>query len=108
MSKFYEGTSNPKDCEYIVLVRETTSLKTEELNPRLDLRNHSPTGLSWGYAGSGPAQCALAILADYFNDVIAQEHYQDFKREVVAMLPNTWELTGEQLEEWLSRQENKR
>jgi hypothetical protein len=34
---------------------------------RCDLVNHSPTGFSWGYAGSGPAQLALAILADYFE-----------------------------------------
>ena len=34
------------------------------LNPRYDLRNHSPTGFAWGYLGSGPAQLALAILAD--------------------------------------------
>lgn len=36
------------------------------LDPRLDLANHSPTGFGWGYNGSGPAQTALAILADYF------------------------------------------
>ncbi len=39
----------------------------EPIAIRLDLRQHSPSGLSWGYAGSGPAQCALAILADHFN-----------------------------------------
>jgi hypothetical protein len=27
--------------------------------------NHSPTGFEWGYAGSGPAQSALAILLDF-------------------------------------------
>jgi hypothetical protein len=31
---------------------------------RLDLANHSPDGFEWGYGGSGPAQLALAILAD--------------------------------------------
>ena len=25
---------------------------------------HSPTGLSWGYAGSGPADLALSVLTD--------------------------------------------
>ena len=28
------------------------------LDPRLDLRRHSPDGFEWGYAGSGPAQLA--------------------------------------------------
>uniref|UniRef100_UPI003AF96E02 DUF6166 domain-containing protein n=2 Tax=Thiolapillus sp. TaxID=2017437 RepID=UPI003AF96E02 len=40
----------------------------EPLNPRFDLANKSPTGFSWGYRGSGPAQLALAILADYLRD----------------------------------------
>jgi hypothetical protein len=38
--------------------------------------------------GSGPAQCALAILMDYFGDeqrVLAL--YQDFKFRVIAALP---------------------
>jgi hypothetical protein len=54
---------------------------------RLDLRNHSPTGFSVGYTGSGPAQLALAILADYKGDNFALRHYQQFKREVIAALP---------------------
>lgn len=34
------------------------------LPPRTDLVNHSPTGFEWGYAGSGPAQLALALCVD--------------------------------------------
>lgn len=30
--------------------------------------HHSPTGMSSGYAGSGPADLALTILADFFNE----------------------------------------
>ncbi len=29
---------------------------------------HSPTGFEWGYYGSGPADAALSILADYFGE----------------------------------------
>lgn len=29
---------------------------------------HSPTGLEWGYGGSGPADCALSILADFLGE----------------------------------------
>jgi len=39
----------------------------KDLNPRSDLMNHSPDGFNWGYGGSGPAQLALAILADHFK-----------------------------------------
>jgi hypothetical protein len=38
--------------------------RPRKLDPRLDLYNHSPTGFAWGYGGSGPAQLALALLAD--------------------------------------------
>jgi hypothetical protein len=34
------------------------------LDLRLDLRNHSPDGVEWGYDGSGPHQLALAVTAD--------------------------------------------
>ena len=42
--------------------------KRRQLEPRLDLRNHSPTGFSWGYLGSGCAQLALALLVDVLGD----------------------------------------
>lgn len=60
---------------------------TRALPPRHDLRNHSPDGFAWGYAGSGPAQLALAIVADCCGDTIAQRVYQEFKRRIVARLP---------------------
>jgi len=34
---------------------------------RLDIVNHSPTGFAWGYSGSGAAQLAVAILADWMS-----------------------------------------
>jgi len=69
------------------------------LNPRLDLWNHSPTGFEWGYGGSGPAQLALALLADHFgDDAQALANYQAFKRAVIASLPhNGWNLTTDQI-----------
>lgn len=58
------------------------------LNPRLDLWNHSPTGFEWGYSGSGPAQLALAILADHCgDDRQAFNFHHRFKWAVVAELP---------------------
>jgi hypothetical protein len=68
----------------------------EPLDLRLDLHNHSPTGFDWGYCGSGPAQLALAILADHLaNDERALVIVQRFKWVVIAELPrNDWILTG--------------
>lgn len=55
---------------------------------RQDLVNHSPTGFCWGYGGSGPAQAALAICADYYgDDQIALQKYQQLKFGVIARLP---------------------
>lgn len=60
-------------------------LKEHELNPRNDLYNHSPNGFEWGYGGSGPAQLALALLADVLkDDDRAIMLHQAFKGEVVA------------------------
>ena len=58
-----------------------------ELPWRLDLRDHSPTGLEWGFFGSGPAQLSLAILADCMGDEAALEFYQRFKQKVIGHLP---------------------
>lgn len=94
----YTGISNPRECEFEVTVNG------KELNPRLDLRNHSPTGLSWGYAGSGPAQCALAILADAFDDATAVKYYQRFKQAVISTLPESWMIDTAWLEKWLKQE----
>jgi|SRR5215831_9674775 len=69
------------------------------LNPRLDLWNHSPSGFEWGYGGSGPAQLALALLADHLaDDEEAVTLHQDFKRTVVALLAYSgWTLTSSQI-----------
>jgi hypothetical protein len=73
------------------------------LNPRLDLWNHSPTGFEWGYGGSGPAQLALALLADHTGDSQeAVELHQEFKQLVVARFPfRSWELTQAQMNSWI-------
>lgn len=66
------------------------------LDPRLDLANHSPTGLEWGYRGSGPAQLAIAILATRLDPEEALQYYQTFKDLTVAALGGeTWELDGD-------------
>jgi hypothetical protein len=59
-----------------------------DLETSLKVVNHSPTGFCWGYAGSGPAQLALAILLDYLSDrSYALLIYQEFKSKVIARLP---------------------
>lgn len=82
--------------------------------------HHSPTGFCWGYHGSGPADAALSILADHFNERPTPRElsrglcrcwaiYQDLKREFIAAQPmdNDWELTSEQLEAFVARHRGK-
>lgn len=73
----------------------------EPLDCRYDLLSASPSGFEWGYGGSGPAQLAIAILADAYGASIASEHYQQFKQEIVAELPDKeWTLTKQDLDSW--------
>lgn len=69
--------------------------QTRSLAPRLDLRRLSPTGFEWTYEGAGPAQLALALLADHLgDDARALLLYEMFMRAVVAELDNSWELSS--------------
>ncbi len=77
------------ECDPHVLVEKSRGQRSD-LPVRLDLRNHSPTGFEWGYGGSGPAQLALAMLADHFGptgEKRALTIYQEFKQHVIATLP---------------------
>lgn len=66
---------------------------------------HSPTGLAWGYGGSGPADTALNILALHLPRKTAERYYQTFKFDVVASIPwndtSRQELPAEQVEDWI-------
>ena len=69
------------------------------LDPRFDLKRLSPTGFEWTYEGNGPAQLALALLADHLgDDGKALQWYQPFMRAVVADLDNSWELTSSEID----------
>ena len=69
------------------------------LDPRFDLKRLSPTGFEWTYEGNGPAQLALALLADHLgDDAKALFLYEPFMRAVVADLDNSWELTSAEID----------
>ena len=74
------------------------------LPPRLDLKTLSKAGFEWTYEGAGPAQLALALLADHLgDDAAALRHYERFMREVVADLDNAWRLTSADIDAALTR-----
>ena len=56
--------------------------------PSHEIWNKSPEGFMWGYNGSGPAQLALAIMYHVTESAeISLKIFQEFKREVIAPLP---------------------
>lgn len=69
------------------------------LDLRLDLESHSPSGFNWGYAGSGPAQLALALVADATgDDYLAKMVHQRFKEEIIAPIEGrSWILIAENI-----------
>jgi hypothetical protein len=69
------------------------------LPPRHDLKLLSKAGFEWTYEGAGPAQLALALLADHLgDDQMALREYERFMREVVAFLDNSWRLTSDDID----------
>ena len=85
--KVYEGVRR--------LAGAIVTVDGEPLPPRHDLKLLSKAGFEWTYEGAGPAQLALAILADHFgDDRQALQRYDRFMREVVANLDNAWRLTS--------------
>jgi hypothetical protein len=78
------------------------------------LYNHSPDGFECGYAGSGPAQLALAILLRFYegrpgdaslHKARAIAYHQDFKFEFVALksAADGLEVSETQIEAWLKQ-----
>ncbi|NPV52173.1 MAG: hypothetical protein HPY71_01465 [Firmicutes bacterium] len=51
------------------------------------IKYHSPTGMEWGYGGSGPADFALNILALFTDEKTAYSLHQEFKWDFIAKLP---------------------
>ena len=85
-------------------VTVTAHGKTKRLPWRLEVWHHSPTGLSWGYHGSGPAQCALAILCDVIGPRRAVRLHQQFKRHCIAPLAidEGWSMTAREVLLWVA------
>ncbi len=73
------------------------------LDPRFDIRIFSRAGFEWTYAGDGPRQLALALLAHHLRDPArALALTEPFMRTVVAELDNAWRLTGAEIDDALA------
>lgn len=110
MNRIFQGfaQTNPFSREVLIIDENLTAMI---LRPERSqhVKNHSPDGFNWGYAGSGPAQLALAILLEVTGDeATALAHYQDFKFEVIASISSqtaNWEIEEQKIIAWLEAQE---
>ena len=68
------------------------------------IKTFCDAGFEWTYEGAGPAQLALALLADHLGDgQKALALTEPFMRDVVANLENDWELTSEEIDQALAK-----
>jgi len=122
--KVYRGDVLPEggDCRIRVIENNASRLLEH-------YGYHSPSGFSWGYGGSGPAETALNILADFFGEhetftlkqikssqkaqrkfhafrrtADGQLLYQCFKVQVIARFDQhqSWRFTENDLRAWLT------
>jgi hypothetical protein len=93
----YRGYRDADGVAHVMIVDDD---RLSALPMQLDLFNHSPTGFEWGYGGSGPAQLALALLADALgDDSTALVLYMRFKWKFIANIPQdaTWEMSRQEV-----------
>lgn len=101
----YGGRRTEEGC---VVCRVDADGREHTLDARLDLGAHSPAGFEWGYPGSGPAQTALAILADAVGDELAQALHQQFKREFLVRADQAgFRLGADEIERWVEQHRGK-
>lgn len=108
--KTYEGNRDFSGGD-VAAVRVRDGEKEYWLDPRHDVRNHSPTGFEWGYSGSGPAQLALALCIDALDGdrQRAERVYQQFKFRMIAGLSSdSWRMTQDYIVEAIRAIEQER
>lgn len=104
--KIYRGERNSTGT-HVTVTDDDGATVTLDPGPSQRIYNHSTTGFEWGYAGSGPAQLALAIIYDFTgSQTDAVLYYQRFKSAVVADWGKSWQLTGDEIQRELATLEH--
>lgn len=75
---------------YVCILKDYAIYRNDmTIDTKVNLKTHSPDGLSWGYSGSGCSQTALAVLCDFTKDEeFSLLNYIDFRNEVISLMPN--------------------
>jgi hypothetical protein len=69
------------------------------------VKQHSPSGLAWGYYGSGPLDTSLNILGLFLPEVTARRLHFAFCREHIAWIPQDQDaiLRADTVRDWIMR-----
>ena len=96
--KIYKG-KRLGEAEGIPWVRVTVNGKPLEHH----VYHSRPIGFQWGYGDSGSADLAQSILGDYLGKEPLRALYQNFKDTFVARWGDEWEITSEEIQNWLDK-----
>lgn len=100
--KIFRGVRTSSGC--------TVTVDDKPLSLCTEIVNHSPDAFEWGYGGSGPAQLALAILMECFqNPEQAERLHHGFKWKVIAAIQSdVWQMTDDEVIQALDKIELER
>jgi hypothetical protein len=93
--KIYKGERLSEGGVKVVVI------ENEIEKPLIHKAYHSPTGFEWGYLGSGPADLARSILWDFVKEESTRSLYMKFKEDFVSGWGDKWQLTGQDIDNWL-------
>lgn len=111
----FHGFVMPEDLEKVNPAKVYIAIRGEDENtitvsdekgtrPLKHIVYHSPTGMEWEYEGSGSADLARSILADFAGIKVADTFYQDFKRDFIVKQPEKgFQISGQEILDWLKR-----
>jgi len=71
---------------------EAAILVYAEDRPAYKLRHmivHSPSGMAWGFGGSGPADLGLSILADHLSEADAIPAHERYDHDIATAIQRT-------------------
>ena len=109
MIKVYVGRRLDPSEGTLFLIKNYV-LEDGKLLPYERLRHkerHSPTGMNWGYGGSGPSDMALSILWDIYLDNncldedLIEKLYGVFVNDYVQYWGDNWQITEEEIKRWV-------
>jgi len=95
----YAGARGPDGTVKVVRIR---SGQQTPLKGRWRHTGIASGEFNWGYGGSGPADLARSIIADALGiDDPNPTVYQEFKRSFVASWGDRWEISQDEIREWV-------